>query len=61
MELYFNPESPFTRWVVEQGYEMGRPSLIHVEADRTGGKISAVRVGGASVLVSEGRISVSSD
>lgn len=46
------------RWVVEQGYEMGRPSLIHVEADRTDGKISAVRVGGASVLVSEGRISV---
>ena len=46
------------RWVVEQGYEMGRPSLIHVEADRSDGKIRAVRVGGDSVLVSEGRISV---
>jgi trans-2,3-dihydro-3-hydroxyanthranilate isomerase len=46
------------KWVVEQGYEMGRPSLIHVEADRTDGKISSVRVGGDSVLVSEGRISV---
>ena|SRR5688572_17566573 len=44
------------KWVVEQGYEMGRPSLIEVEADRAGGKISAIRVGGASVLVSEGRI-----
>lgn len=46
------------RWIVEQGYEMGRPSLIDVEADRSGGTISAVRVGGASVLVSEGRITV---
>jgi trans-2,3-dihydro-3-hydroxyanthranilate isomerase len=46
------------RWIIEQGYEMGRPSLIEVEADRSGGKISGVRVGGSSVLVSEGRISV---
>lgn len=46
------------RWVVEQGYEMGRPSLIEVEADRADGKISAIRVGGASVMVCEGRITV---
>lgn len=46
------------RWVVEQGYEMGRPSLIHVEADRSAGAITTVRVGGASVLVSEGNIAV---
>jgi len=46
------------RWVVEQGYEMGRPSLIEVEADRSGGRITAVRVGGATVLVSEGKMTV---
>ena len=46
------------RWVVEQGYEMGRPSLIEVEADRSGQQITAVRVGGDSVLVSEGHITV---
>jgi trans-2,3-dihydro-3-hydroxyanthranilate isomerase len=46
------------RWVVEQGYEMGRPSLIEVEADREGGAIIAVRVGGASVMVCEGDINV---
>ena len=46
------------RWVVEQGYEMGRPSLIEVEADRTDGRITAVRVGGASVMVCEGSITV---
>ena len=46
------------RWVVEQGYEMGRPSLIDVEADKKGDAITAVRVGGESVLVSEGTITV---
>ncbi len=46
------------KWIVEQGYEMGRPSLIHVEADRAGDRITAVRVGGASVMVCEGRIRV---
>jgi trans-2,3-dihydro-3-hydroxyanthranilate isomerase len=46
------------RWVVEQGYEMGRPSQIELEADRSGGRITAVRVGGATVMVSEGSITV---
>jgi trans-2,3-dihydro-3-hydroxyanthranilate isomerase len=46
------------RWVVEQGFEMGRPSRLEVEADRAGGAITAVRVGGASVLVSQGEIEV---
>lgn len=45
-------------WVVEQGYEMGRPSVLHVEADKTAGATTAVRVGGASVLVCEGTIAV---
>ena len=42
------------RWVVEQGFEMGRPSILEVEADRQGGEVTAIRVGGASVLVSSG-------
>jgi trans-2,3-dihydro-3-hydroxyanthranilate isomerase len=42
------------RWVVEQGFEMGRPSLLEVEADKSGGAVTAVRVGGHSVLVSKG-------
>lgn len=52
------PRDGTLKWVVEQGYEMGRPSLIHVEADRSGGAITAVRVGGSSVLVCEGEIRV---
>ena len=44
------------QWVVEQGYEMGRPSLLHVSCDKVRGAITAVRVGGASVLVCSGTI-----
>jgi trans-2,3-dihydro-3-hydroxyanthranilate isomerase len=46
------------RWVVEQGFEMGRPSILEVEADREGGRTTAVRVGGAVVMMSEGTIDV---
>ncbi len=46
------------RWVVEQGFEMGRPSLLEVEVDKKGGAITSVRVGGNSVLVSRGEFFV---
>lgn len=42
------------QWRVEQGFEMGRPSLLDIEADKKGGAITGVRVGGNSVLVSKG-------
>jgi trans-2,3-dihydro-3-hydroxyanthranilate isomerase len=46
------------RWRIEQGLELGRPSLIDVEADVNGGTVTAVRVGGSSVVVSEGHLMV---
>lgn len=46
------------RWTVEQGMEMGRPSRIEIEVDKAGGAVTAVRVGGSSVLVSEGTLRV---
>ena len=46
------------RWVVEQGFEMGRPSILEVEADRQDGAVTAIRVGGASVIVSSGVLSL---
>jgi trans-2,3-dihydro-3-hydroxyanthranilate isomerase len=52
------PENGTVQWVVEQGVEMGRPSRLHVACDRTHSRISAVRVGGSSVLVSEGRLAI---
>jgi predicted PhzF superfamily epimerase YddE/YHI9 len=37
---------------------MGRPSRIDLECEKSGGRIVAVRVGGPSVRISEGVISV---
>jgi trans-2,3-dihydro-3-hydroxyanthranilate isomerase len=42
------------RWVVEQGFEMGRPSILETEADKSGGAVTATRVGGSTVLMTEG-------
>ena len=47
------------RWVVEQGFEMGRPSILEVEADVARGAVTAVRVGGDTVLMSEGTMEIS--
>ncbi|MCY7380903.1 MAG: PhzF family phenazine biosynthesis protein [Gemmatimonadaceae bacterium] len=47
------------RWMIEQGFEMGRPSMLEVEADVSDGAVRAVRVGGDSVLVSEGTMAIS--
>jgi trans-2,3-dihydro-3-hydroxyanthranilate isomerase len=47
------------RWVVEQGFEMGRPSILEVEADVAAGVPTAVRVGGATVLVCDGTMEIS--
>jgi trans-2,3-dihydro-3-hydroxyanthranilate isomerase len=51
-------ESGTLSWTVEQGLEIGRPSLLYVEADRSGGKTTAVRVGGTAVRVSHGTMTV---
>jgi trans-2,3-dihydro-3-hydroxyanthranilate isomerase len=44
--------------VVEQGYEMGRPSQIVLTLVVAGGKLTTVRIGGAAVRVAEGTITV---
>ncbi len=46
------------RWTVEQGLEIGRPSIIEIEADKSGGEIVAVRVGGSAVMMSEGLMQI---
>jgi trans-2,3-dihydro-3-hydroxyanthranilate isomerase len=43
--------------VIAQGLEIGRPSRLEVEVEKRAGEVE-VRVGGAAVLVSEGRIEV---
>ena len=44
------------RWVIDQGIEMGRPSRMEVEADAANGALTAVRVAGPSVVMSEGHL-----
>jgi trans-2,3-dihydro-3-hydroxyanthranilate isomerase len=50
------PRDGTLRWVVEQGFEMGRPSILEIEADKQAGQITGVRVGGRTVLVSKGEL-----
>ncbi|MEW6167021.1 MAG: PhzF family phenazine biosynthesis protein [Pseudomonadota bacterium] len=46
------------QWLIRQGLEMGRPSELHVCAERAGGAVTAVRVGGYTVRVAEGTLFV---
>ena len=46
------------KWRVEQGFEMGRPSILDVAADKKAGAVTAVRVGGNSVLVTRGEMTL---
>jgi trans-2,3-dihydro-3-hydroxyanthranilate isomerase len=47
------PDGPI-RLTVEQGLEMGRPSKLFIRAKKSAGITSAIRVGGNTVLVSQG-------
>ena len=44
--------------IIEQGFEMGRPSLMELSMDIEGGKLGTVRIGGHAVRVAQGRIEV---
>jgi len=41
---------------IEQGYEMGRPSLIELTLKIGGGKLAGASIGGSAILVMEGTI-----
>lgn len=47
---------PVTRILSEQGFEMNRPSLLHIEVASDGDEITAVRVGGGVVISGRGEI-----
>ena len=46
------------RYVVEQGFEIGRPSLIALEIDMNDGRIEGARISGDAVVVARGVLSV---
>jgi trans-2,3-dihydro-3-hydroxyanthranilate isomerase len=47
------PNGSFS-WRIAQGVEMGRPSTLTARAEKRDGVVQTTRIGGASVLVSEG-------
>src|SRR5256885_10654098 len=47
-----------TRIRSEQGFEIGRPSILDIEVDRAGAAITAVRVGGRCVSVGGGWLDI---
>jgi trans-2,3-dihydro-3-hydroxyanthranilate isomerase len=47
-------EAGTRKWTIEQGFEMGRPSILYLEADMANGAVTAVRVGGTAVRVCDG-------
>ncbi|MEQ1690483.1 MAG: PhzF family phenazine biosynthesis protein [Gemmatimonas sp.] len=52
------PRDGILRWEVAQGVEMGRASRLSLEVQKTAGRIDAVRVGGATVLINDGTMRV---
>lgn len=55
--LHFDrPGSGMSRFWIEQGLEMGRPSRIRLEMDIEQGRMAAARIGGQAVKVAEGAL-----
>lgn len=52
------PTEGVHRRIIEQGFEMGRPSLITVSLTVAQGRLCAVRIAGHAVRVSEGTIEI---
>lgn len=50
------PEDGHQTYIIEQGYEMGRPSNIMLELDVEDGDLFAARIGGSAIIVSEGKL-----
>jgi trans-2,3-dihydro-3-hydroxyanthranilate isomerase len=48
------PDGRFA-WTIEQGVELGRPSLIKASAEKRDGAVAALRVGGGVAIVGEGQ------
>jgi trans-2,3-dihydro-3-hydroxyanthranilate isomerase len=45
-------------WQIDQGVTMGRPSLIEASAEKREGRTIRVKVGGSTVLVGQGSMTV---
>jgi trans-2,3-dihydro-3-hydroxyanthranilate isomerase len=58
LACYAPEATPRSEFTLLQGEEIGRPSRIALRIDRDGDRVTEVRVGGSSVLVSQGTLLV---
>jgi trans-2,3-dihydro-3-hydroxyanthranilate isomerase len=58
VQRFDQPTDGLHRKIIEQGFEMGRPSLITMVLTVDGGRISALRIGGHAVRVTKGHITI---
>jgi trans-2,3-dihydro-3-hydroxyanthranilate isomerase len=49
---------PTARLICEQGFEIGRPSYLHVKVEKPEQEITQVKVGGQVVIVMQGRVRI---
>lgn len=54
--LFERPDDGVHQIIIEQGVEMGRPSEIALDLDVSGGLLKAAQIGGAAVIISEGKL-----
>jgi trans-2,3-dihydro-3-hydroxyanthranilate isomerase len=52
------PRDGHHRKIIEQGFEMGRPSLITLSIEIEQGRLKLARIGGSAVRVTEGTLEV---
>ena len=52
------PEDGTHQLIIEQGFEMGRPSLIALDLDIRAGRLVSAAIGGSAVRISEGKLHV---
>jgi len=55
---YSDTDTGDFHWRIAQGVEMGRPSVLEARAGKDAGAVTDIHIGGSSVLVAEGTITV---
>jgi trans-2,3-dihydro-3-hydroxyanthranilate isomerase len=50
------PEDGLHQVIIEQGFEMGRPSLIALDLDIQNGRLASAQIGGGAVRIAEGML-----
>jgi len=58
IQQFDTPTAGTHRHVIEQGFEMGRPSLIELECDIERGHLRSARIGGDAVVVARGTLEI---